>query len=120
MGYSYSVVMILDAIQLTNIPGKKIRPVFTVKVHTGLHIYESAFSVCQSHICDTAQIGHMHNGPHIPQHKTVINVTTLGTATPTPAGVGLNPDDKGCSYIKYLRPNKFKGFNQHIFYTETS
>jgi len=49
--------------------------------------------VHQSHICDTAWIGH----PHAPQCGTQIKkkVVMLGVVTPAPADAGLNPDDKG-------------------------
>jgi len=49
------------------------------------------FSICKTHICDTAEIGYLR----VCHCKTQdANITIIGTATPAPADAGLNPDNK--------------------------
>jgi hypothetical protein len=43
------------------------------------------FTVCVPHVCDS-----LDRLPTLP-----LNVVVLGTVVPSPAGVGLNLDDKG-------------------------
>jgi len=49
-----------------------------------------------SHSFVTAQIGHLHSKPHVPQCKIQErNIVTLGTTTLVPAEVGFDLDNKG-------------------------
>jgi hypothetical protein len=44
---------------------------------------------CALHMCDSSD-----SNLQVPQHKMPPNVTMLGTVTPTPVDVNLNPDDE--------------------------
>jgi len=46
-------------------------------------------------ICNTSQVGHPHDYPHVPLWEKGANVMTLGTATPAAGEIGLYLDYKG-------------------------
>jgi hypothetical protein len=61
----------------------------------GLYLYLT-FSICWSHICDIAWIGHLHSIPHVPSMENPdADITMPGTLMHAPADVELNPDDEG-------------------------
>jgi len=59
-----------------------------------LNVKVNLFHMSVKYICDSAQIGHPHSNPHVPQCKRCKHMMP-STATSAPADAGLNLHDIG-------------------------